>query len=280
MLSYARRLVRKATTRRETVRRKAPRLQLEALGVRIVPAYTVTSTADAGTGTLREAIDAIGAGTDTVYLDTTMMGGDTITLASQIEIKGNVTIENQNPVSAPVWVSGDNQTRLFELVGDDLEVVMRGFTLMYGQVDDTDESGGLIYSEGFNSLQLISSNLSFGSADANGGCIAFVGGGSISLDSTLVQAGSANLGNGGCIYFVGGDSRSFQMQESVISGGFATHAKGGHGGGLFISGGASVLIEDSLFTSNWRSLAVVQSTSKVTAKAMCLCRTRQSPRTK
>jgi predicted outer membrane repeat protein len=73
---------------------------------------TVTSLADSGAGSLREAIATANSG-DTIQFDPSL-ANSTITLTSgQIEINKNLTIDGSN--SAGLTISGNNASRIFDL---------------------------------------------------------------------------------------------------------------------------------------------------------------------
>src|ERR1700710_3073762 len=106
----------KASTKRFDVR-KVARSAWYIVGVVLVLAcaslpsraatYTVTSLADAGSGTLRSAI-ANATGNDTILFSVT----GTITLSTgQLEIDKNLTISG--PGASRLAISGNNLTRIF-----------------------------------------------------------------------------------------------------------------------------------------------------------------------
>src|SRR5262245_46535522 len=95
------------TTRGRPVGRGRARLTLHALEDRTAPAiFTVTNTADAGAGSLRQAVlDANAAmGSDTIAFDATFSNPQTITLASELSVTGPVTITG--PSAGLLTVSG------------------------------------------------------------------------------------------------------------------------------------------------------------------------------
>ena len=99
-----------------------------------VPTVTVTTLADSGTGSLREALTLVDAG-GTIDFDADLSGGS-IVLASKLSIDKGITISS----SVPITVSGNNSVQLFYVnsVGD---VTLRGLTLRDGSA----VRGGAIY---------------------------------------------------------------------------------------------------------------------------------------
>jgi hypothetical protein len=95
--------------------RRGPALGVHALEDRAVPAtFTVTTLADAGPGSLRQAVLDANArpGADTVQFAPGVRG--TITLASQISITDDLTV--RGPGAARLAVSGGDTTRVFAVL--------------------------------------------------------------------------------------------------------------------------------------------------------------------
>src|SRR5262245_26527037 len=103
------------TVRSQSSRKPARGLQLrvECLEDRCIPAtLMVTSTADMGTGSLRDAIGAAASG-DTIRFDTAL-SGQTITLAGQLDISKSLNISGAGLSAAPV-LNGNQVGRIFNI---------------------------------------------------------------------------------------------------------------------------------------------------------------------
>jgi hypothetical protein len=102
---------------------------------------TVSSSADSGAGSLRDAI-AIAADGETIRIDDSL---DTITLLSEIVIDKSITIDGQGVAI----VSGGSQTRIFRVQNDEraIDVTLRNMGIV-DAVNSSDEFGGAIYNNG------------------------------------------------------------------------------------------------------------------------------------
>jgi hypothetical protein len=119
---------------------------------------TVTTTADSGTGSLREAIANAQSG-DTVKFDSNLTN-KTITLSSQITILKNITIDGSGASS--LAISGGDKTRLFGIGqrGNKLNVTIKNLTLCDGRAvsgsttDNQIGQGGAIRIHDYSDLVL------------------------------------------------------------------------------------------------------------------------------
>src|SRR5262249_24339552 len=121
--------------------RRRPRPHLEALEDRSVPSVlTVTSLADSGHGSLRDAI--AGAGNlDTITFDPSLRRG-TITLTSgELLLNKNLSIEG--PGADSLTVSGGGASRVFE-VPQGWSVSLSGLTVADGRVTGAAGFGGAV----------------------------------------------------------------------------------------------------------------------------------------
>jgi hypothetical protein len=185
--------------------------------------FQVTTLADSGPGSLRQAVlDANAAtGPDTVVFAAT----GTITLTS-----GEITITDDLVVNGPgagaLTVSGNDQSRIFN-VFNAVEAVLSGLTLTRGH---TDGDGGAVTAGG--TFTLLNCVVSDSSAAERGGGV-FTSGHARVAGSTI--SGNA-AHNGGGIYFYGfGDPI---VEASTVSGNTAQSS----GGGIsFRYGNASIL---------------------------------------
>lgn len=206
------------------------------------PTYTVQVTADAGAGSLRQALASVCAGGVVDFAPT--LAGQTITLTSQLELAKGLTIDGRS-LNAPVRISGGGATRLFyihngvpvTLTGVDL---MRGYatsggaailnegllTLTHAQV--TDHRGtSAIYNTSFLTLTDVTVARSGNSGREGGGLYNLYH--ATVLSSTLAD-NTAQRGGG--IY----SESTLTLRDSVISGNSAVYS----GGGVYINGSAAI----------------------------------------
>lgn len=235
----------------------------------------VTSTADAGAGTLREAITIANSNfqDDTITFNLTPPA--TITLASALPViasdDGNeLVIEGPGaPDDLIVQAAADAFTadyRVFEVaLGGDASI--SGMTIRHGRQIGAQNAGQITLGGGIRnagSLLLanvvLSNNTSVGSpnnvggngSDGRGGAIHSSGSLTIQ-DSTLqfnVAGGnvgaSGGAGSGGAIHVSGGTAllSGVTITGNVASGGAAVSSQGGtgSGGGIFVEAGSGALV--------------------------------------
>lgn len=237
--------------------------------------FTVTNLADAGAGSLRQAItDAnTAAGADIIQFQAGLTG--TVTLATgQLEITDTVTI--QGPGAAILAVSGNNASRVFYLYNGSatVDVTISGLTVRGGAANlgagivNFDENltldgvvvtgnaatgdGGGIWSDGFShTLTLRNSTVSGNTAGDDGGGIYVEDTNSTAQLGVLIQdsviSGNNATGAGGGIYLYDPDS-DVRIERTTISGNTA----GTLGGGIYFYSAdrGSVFISDSTISGN------------------------------
>lgn len=215
--------------------------------------FTVTNLADAGPGSLRQAIDDANgaAGADDIVFQAGLSG--TITLATgQLSITDSVTITG--PGAANLSVSGNNASRVFYLYSGsaEIDVTLSGMTVRGGAatigagVINFDENltldgmvitgnaaagdGGGLWADGFAmDLTIRNSTISGNtSADDGGGIYVEDTGGVLTLSNTVVSGNTA-AGNGGGVYLYDPDS-DVNISGSSISG----NTSSGAGGGIYL----------------------------------------------
>jgi parallel beta-helix repeat protein len=262
------RLLRRLFRRTPARRRRAPlarpasyfrtRLLLQSLEARDVPAtFTVTTTADSGAGSLRQAITSANnaAGADTIVFDqvafanpqTIVLGGTELLITDDLTITG--------PGAALLTVSGNNTSRVFDtqdtLGTRVLNVTLTNMTVASGRL--TSGAGAGLYTGNENvtlNNMVISGNTNAGTSfDSSGGGIAVGGGGALSLINTTISGNSAS-GRGGGIYFY--DSGSLLLDSSTVSGNASTVSVNGGGGIYFYGtvGAGGLVIRNSTISGN------------------------------
>lgn len=198
----------------------------EQLETRAVPAtFLVTNLANAGAGSLRQAMldaDANGAAVhDDIVFHTSLSG--TIVLSSEIKSFGNVTLVGNGKVT----ISGNNASRIFDF--DDTttaltsNVTIQNLILTKGKSND----GGAIRINDAN-LTLENTTIKASTSTGRGGGVSFIGS-SPSSPRTLNLTNSSINNNtaatkGGGIYLNGGN---LELQESEITGNFSNSLGGG-----------------------------------------------------
>ena len=204
--------------------------------------YTVTSLADSGPGSLREAVAQANAAAGAPHRIEFQTGlGGTIALASEVRISASLTIAG--PGAGALALDGGGATRLLRVErtgGEPRNVTISGLTLRNGRA----ETGGAIYGYDDN-LSLFAVVLANNEATYRGGAIQFAEA-DLSLDAVTLagnRAPSTGQGAGGAIQFSAG---TLSISRSIVSGNSANF-----GGGLRISSPrARAVISDSLFQDN------------------------------
>jgi hypothetical protein len=180
--------------------------------------YTVTTLADSGPGSLRQAvIDANAhAGSDMIVFQSGLTG--TISLTSgELPITDSVAIIG--PGASKITISGSNASRIFNV-----------------------ENSMVL-----TPIQVILSALTLTSGSANGGGAVRAAGESLILDSVVISGSTSPTGNGGGLLFNGSNGATFFLYNSTITG---NSAPKGSGGGLELQGGDQIELFFSTFSNN------------------------------
>lgn len=179
--------------------------------------FTVTSIADSGAGSLRNAVSGATDG-DTINFDPSVAG--TINLSSPISIYHNITV--QGPGAAQVTLSGQDlvQDLINHAAG---AVTISGLTF----ADGAGATGGAIDNEG--DLTLSGVAVKNNTAAGKGGGI--YSSGPLSLDKSTVSGNTGAVGGG--IYAALAANQNLAVTRSTISGNTATS---GEGGGIDVEG--------------------------------------------
>lgn len=252
-------------------RRRRAALRLETLECRQVPAtFTVTTLANTGGGSLRDALTQANTATGADVIDFQPGLAGTITLDSQINITDAVTI--QGPGSGNLTVSGNNAVRVFNIntTTAGAAVTLSGLTLTKGKATNgglvlaTDEAltldrcvfsngvasfrGGGVYMSSDGKLTLTDSTFTNNSAALQGGgVIASTNGVAVVIQRSTFTGNTASAGGGLC-QFNGG---TLSIQDSTFSGNSATAPNGGGGVYFFgIPAAGDVLVRNSTLVGN------------------------------
>ncbi|HET6576381.1 MAG TPA: choice-of-anchor Q domain-containing protein [Fimbriiglobus sp.] len=197
------------------------RLGVHLLEDRVTPAtFTVANTADAGDGSLRQAVlDANKAtGADEIVFDSLFDAKQTIALTS-----GQLTISDSVTITGP---------------GADLLTVNRAAATNFRIVRSTAKS-----------LTVSGMTISSGSVTGIGGGLYSLGTGSAVILNAVTISGNTAAGGGGL--FVGGAGATANLNAVTISGNTATGTGlGTGGGGVLMDGGATLTVRDSTVSGN------------------------------
>ena len=191
----------------------------------------VTTTADDGAGSLREALADVCTG-DTITFDIAGDGPHTILLTTgELQVAKNVTVHNNSGES--ITVSGNNASRAFNINSGTTAAII-GLTISGGAATD----GAGIINDG--TLTVANSTLTGNAASADGGAIATTATStSLTLINTTISGNSA-AGSGGGVIVLGGIATSV---NSTITNNVADsdNNAAGSGGGIRADAGTTTL---------------------------------------
>ncbi len=231
-------------TDRRLKRRNSRTEQLETRALLAV--FTVTSTADSGTGTLRQAIlDANGApGADQIVFAPATNGTEFDLTTGQMSITDAVTITGNG--SSRTIIDGQQLSRIFDVTAGD--VTLQRLTLKNGKTTANNEFGGAIRSTSTGTLTISESTFQGNSTTgtgSEGGAIRLQNGSIRIIDSTF--QGNSTTGanaNGGAIFSRVG---TVQLIRSTLSGN-STAGINSAGGAIFAYSGTAhtTLIQSTL----------------------------------
>jgi hypothetical protein len=215
--------------------------------------FHVTSNADFGAGTLRNAIDQANAnpGPDEITFAEAL---GTITVTGQMDISDTLTITG--PTGGQV-ISGDGQTRILAVTTEDTPLTLENLVLTDGLTTadsqtpactENDGTGGALCSRSVVHLKrvTIQNSRSLG-ANAYGGGLWLTAAGTITdsiiRNNRFEGTTSASAGGGGLHCSCAGETLS--IHNSLIEGNTAVH-EASFGGGLSISAGFLVLTDSTV----------------------------------
>ena len=211
--------------------------------------FMVTSTADSGTGSLREAVGLANATVndpDTIEFDTTQVSvGSTITLASELTVTDTLTISGPTAGDAgSIILDGNNITRHINGGGfspsSGKSITLDNMTLQNGFFDGTlaayGVGGGAVFVKNASLVlnnSKVSNNSTIGN-NARGGGLS-VENGSFTLNQSTLSSNSTtgSSARGGGLFFYGYRNPITINQSTIL--GNSTTGSNAHGGGLFIS---------------------------------------------
>ncbi|NJL58022.1 hypothetical protein HC928_25080 [bacterium] len=210
---------------------------------------TVTSTANAGSGSLRSAIANAQAG-DTIKFASTLANQNITLTGGEIKITKNLTIDGTG--AANLTISGNNTSRIF-LIEKFLNVTVRNLRLINGKTFGTSSAGegGAIQVRDYSSLKVQNSTFK-GNRASRGGAIRVGYGGSLTvLRSTFDgnDGSSANDGFSAGAIATFGAGGSTGQGKLVIENSTFINNKGSMGGAVYNLLGP-VTIKNSVFKNN------------------------------
>jgi hypothetical protein len=212
---------------------------------------SVTTTADGGIGSLRQAIvDATtnaAANTVSFNIPITDPGYNlasytfTITLLSPLPNIPLAPMVISNNQQRAVVISGSNNFRVFTLVNSAV-LTVNNLTLTNGFSGDG--LGGAVFMGNSATLNLNGSTVSNSTVAASGGGIYMSNSGTLTMNNSTVRGNTS--GGGGGIYIF--DSGTLNISNSTVSGNVANN--GGNGGGIFNGTGGTINASNSTIHGN------------------------------
>ena len=233
----------------------------------------VTSNANSGAGTLRQAI--VDAGDDDEITFNLASGSETIIISSELGITESLTINGANisgsgtAVIVQVTTPGTSTWRVFNINASGKTINLNNLTLRGGDISGASSKGGAILVDACGALNIDYILITDSKAYQGGG---------ISLESGLVTISNSTISNnetlggsfpwGGGIYLNGAsltaENTTISSNQSAGYGGgvhdrsassynnctFFNNTTGQKGGGLFTVSGAVTTIESSTFLNN------------------------------
>jgi hypothetical protein len=196
----------------------------------------VTSTADSGAGTLREAIlEACPGSTITFAVS------GTITLTSgELDINENLTI--QGPAANPLTVSGGGSALHVFNIGNltpAVNVTLSGLKITEGNADAHGLDGAGVFYNGTGALTVTGCTISGNSAPEGTGGGVYNGQGTLNVTNSTISGNSDALGGGGVF-----NSGTATITNSTISG----NSSGASGGG--VSNTSTLNVTNSTISGN------------------------------
>lgn len=187
---------------------------------------TVTTNADNGAGSLRDAVATANNG-DTIVFDAALNGSTILYSTGEIDIFNNITI--LGPGVDQITLDGDTLSRLFEIDAG-ATVYMSGLTLTKGK----GPQGGAIFCRG--SLTLRDMKITYSKANGQGGAVYVQDGGSLNLFVVEMDSNYAT-GQGGALW-----SAENVVGDSLL---ITNNITDQSGGGIFMNDSAQLILDRS-----------------------------------
>src|SRR5690625_3266510 len=218
--------------------------------------FSVTSSDDAGPGTLRQAILDANSQAGPHVIEMSAISGDTLTLASDLLHVYGQDVELQG---SQVTLSGDNQhgclgVRYNALSVADITITDCNSSGIYSYASDLEVSGSTITGnsgsfgggiDAYSSNLTISDSTITGNSAANAGGGVYSGGGDLTIFDSVITDNSADGRGGGVYARAYGSGASAHIERTVVSGNDADDA-----GGLSIRGFETASLIDSQVSDN------------------------------
>ena len=189
----------------------------------------VTSTADSGAGTLREALANV-CSDNTITFNLAGAGPHTITLTTgELVVGKNVTINNNS--GEKITISGNNASRVFNINSGKTANII-GLTISGGSA----ASGAAVLNDG--TLTLVNSLITGNNSSGGGGGIGNSATGILTLINTTISGNNAATSGGGI-----STDGTLTIINSTITNNTADsdNNASGTGGGIFVNAGTTTL---------------------------------------
>jgi parallel beta-helix repeat protein len=201
------------------------------------PPLVVTTSADSGSGSLRQVISNALPG-ETITFDPSLSGQNINVYISDLLIRNNLTIDaSALPGGLQISQVGTS-SRVFEVAANTV-VTLNSLTIQNGIAD----VGGGIYVNSGASLTLANCTLSGNSSTSGGGGIYVNSGASLTLTNCTLSGNTDNNFGGG-IYVSSG--ASLTLVSCTLSGNSSTN----NGGGIYLNSGASNTLVECTLSNN------------------------------
>ena len=202
-----------------------------------MPTLTVTSTADRGSGSLREAI-ALSQPGDTIAFDGSLANQRISLDGTELTVDKPLTINGANAVG--LTLSGNNASRIFNIASG-VEFTLQNLTLIDGFSTDR---GGAIFARGQNDLTIENSQF-LNNTGGQGGAVAVNSRSNIAITNSQFDGNRSTSTDG----FSGGAISIFAFNTTTIQNSNFTNNQGINGGAVYnlLSG---LTVENSRFIGN------------------------------
>jgi predicted outer membrane repeat protein len=200
---------------------------------------TVTTSADSGPGSLREAIADTSCSTITFN---PALAGNTITLASQLGLTHAVTIDS-SALAPRVTISGAGSTRVF-YVNSGVTATLKGLAITHGW---NANNGGGIYNKGTLTVDtcMLDSN---GAGDRGGGI--YNDAGTLTVTFSTFQYNFANVSISSLVAGGGGIQNDGTASSLTVNGSLFAHNTTERAGGAISTIEGTATVTDSFFGNN------------------------------